>query len=81
PNLVRNISEAAGAPLISVCDLNVERLADLEILAFGSIEEWKQKSDEHPPLSAILVNVGGKKIDEPAVSEQIRKLASEFVAT
>src|SRR5689334_5971639 len=27
PNLVRNISEAAGAQLISVCDLNVERLA------------------------------------------------------
>ncbi|MBX4911569.1 MULTISPECIES: Gfo/Idh/MocA family oxidoreductase [Rhizobium] len=27
PNLVRNISEAAGAHLVSVCDLNVERLA------------------------------------------------------
>ena len=27
PNLVRNISEAAGAQLLSVCDLNVERLA------------------------------------------------------
>ncbi|MBY2919525.1 Gfo/Idh/MocA family protein [Rhizobium leguminosarum] len=27
PNLVRNISEAAGAHLVSVCDLNVDRLA------------------------------------------------------
>ncbi|MBY5564737.1 Gfo/Idh/MocA family protein [Rhizobium leguminosarum] len=27
PNLVRNISEAAGARLVSVCDLNVDRLA------------------------------------------------------
>ena len=55
--------------------------ADLQILAFGSIEEWKQKRDEYPPLSAILLNVGGKKIDEPAVSEQIRKLSSEFAST
>lgn len=55
--------------------------ADLQILAFGSIEEWKQKRDEYPPLSAILLNVGGKKIDEPTVSEQIRKLSSEFAST
>ncbi|MGO8264294.1 hypothetical protein ACC763_40080, partial [Rhizobium ruizarguesonis] len=45
-----------------------------QILAFGSIEEWKQKRDEYPPLSAILLNVGCKKIDEPAISEQIRNL-------
>lgn len=55
--------------------------ADLQILAFGSIEEWKQKRDEYAPLSAILLNVGGKKVDEPAVSEQIRKLSSEFAST
>lgn len=55
--------------------------ADLLILAFGSIEEWKQKRDEYPPLSAILLNVGGKKIDEPAVSQQIRSLSSEFGST
>ncbi|MFC5758047.1 response regulator transcription factor [Rhizobium sp. GCM10022189] len=53
---------------------------DLLILAFGSIEEWKQKCDEYPPLSAILLNIGGKKIDEPAVSGQIRSLAAEFGA-
>jgi len=51
---------------------------DLLILAFGTVEEWKQKRDEYPPLSAILLNIGGKKIDEPAVSEQIRSLSSEF---
>ncbi|MGO7594414.1 hypothetical protein AB9E13_35755, partial [Rhizobium leguminosarum] len=45
------------------------------------IEEWKHKRDEYPPLSAILLNVGGNKIDEPAISEQIRKLSSEFAST
>lgn len=55
--------------------------ADLLILAFGSIEEWKKKRDEYPPLSAILLNVGGKKVDEPTVSQQIRNLSSEFGAT
>ena len=54
---------------------------DLLILAFGSIEEWRQTRDEYPPLSAILLNVGGKNIDEPAVSEQIKSLSSEFAST
>ena len=27
PNLVRNLSEAAGTELIAVCDLNLDRLA------------------------------------------------------
>ncbi len=54
--------------------------SDLLILAFGSVEEWKQKSDEYPPLSAILLNIGGKKIDEPAVSGQIKNLSAEFGA-
>ncbi|ANL31293.1 LuxR family transcriptional regulator protein (plasmid) [Rhizobium phaseoli] len=55
--------------------------ADFQILAFGSIEEWKQKREEYPPLSAILLNVGGKMVDEPAVSEQIKSLSSEFAST
>ncbi|MBX4968764.1 response regulator transcription factor [Rhizobium binae] len=55
--------------------------ADFQILAFGSIEEWKQKREEYPPLSAILLNIGGKMVDEPAVSEQIKSLSSEFVST
>ncbi|MBB3657687.1 DNA-binding NarL/FixJ family response regulator [Rhizobium sp. BK650] len=53
---------------------------DLLILAFETIEEWKQKRNEYPPLSAILLNIGGKKIDEPSVSAQIRSLSSEFGA-
>jgi DNA-binding NarL/FixJ family response regulator len=54
--------------------------ADMLIFAYESITEWKQKSDD-PPLAAILLNVGGKDIDEPAVSEQIKRLTSEFTST
>lgn len=50
----------------------------MQVLAFGSIEEWKVKRDEYPPLAAILLNIGGKKIAEPSVTEEIRKLSSEF---
>ncbi|MFS8148255.1 LuxR C-terminal-related transcriptional regulator [Rhizobium sp. BR 249] len=54
---------------------------EFAIVAFGSIEEWKQKREEYPPLSAILLNVGGKMVDDPAVSEQIKSLSSEFAST
>lgn len=50
----------------------------MQVLAFGSIEEWKVKRDEHPPLAAILLNIGGKKVAEPSVAEEIRRLAAEF---
>jgi DNA-binding NarL/FixJ family response regulator len=55
--------------------------ADACVLAFGSIEEWKLVRDQHPPLLAILLSLGGKKLDEPAVSQQIKNLSSEFAST
>lgn len=54
---------------------------EMEVLAFGSIEEWKREKDLHPPLAAILLNVGGKRFTDPAVGENIRKLSSEFDST
>lgn len=53
---------------------------DMDVVAFGSMEEWKRKRHDYPPLAAILLNVGGRKIAEPAVSEEIKKLAAEFEA-
>lgn len=54
---------------------------EMEVLAFGSIEDWKREKDLHPPLAAILLNVGGKRVSDPAVGETIKKLASEFDKT
>lgn len=53
---------------------------DMDVVAFGSMEEWKRKRQDYPPLAAILLNVGGRKIVEPSVSEEIKKLAAEFEA-
>lgn len=53
---------------------------DMDVLAFATIDEWKRKRDEFPPLAAILLNVGSRKIAEPLVAEEIKKLASEFDA-
>lgn len=53
----------------------------MQVLAFGSIEEWKVKREEYPPLAAILLNIGGKKVAEPSVTEEIRKLSTEFETT
>jgi DNA-binding NarL/FixJ family response regulator len=53
---------------------------DMDVLAFGSMEEWERKRHDYPPLAAILLNVGGKKIAEPAVAEEIKRLSTALEA-
>jgi DNA-binding NarL/FixJ family response regulator len=50
----------------------------MDVLAMASIEEWKRKKDILPPLGAILINVGGRRNDDPAFAGEIVKLTSEF---
>lgn len=50
----------------------------MDVLAMMSIEEWKRKKDILPPLGAILLNVGGRKMDDPAFTSEIVKLTAEF---
>lgn len=50
----------------------------MDVLALGSIEEWKEKREKYPPPSAILLNVGGKTITNTVVAEGIRRLSAEF---
>ena len=52
----------------------------MEVLAFGSIQDWNSKQHKHPPLAAILLNVGGRKISDPDVSGEIVRLKTEFGA-
>jgi DNA-binding NarL/FixJ family response regulator len=54
---------------------------DLQILPFGSIDEWEKRREDYAPLSAILLNIGGKRVEDQAVSDQIRSLASRFTMT
>ncbi len=51
---------------------------DIKVLAVGSIEEWRRVKDQYPPLSAILLNVGGRNIADENVEDEIRKLVVGF---
>lgn len=55
--------------------------SEMEVLAYGSIEDWKRERDMHPPLAAILFNIGGRKVVEPEVTGEISRLTSEFRET
>ena len=55
--------------------------ADMDVLAHGSFAEWNQVYDLHPPLAAVLVNIGGRSLHDLSFAEEIRKLTSEFGAT
>lgn len=50
----------------------------MDVAALGSIEEWRREKDLHPPLTAILLNLGGKKVTDSSVANEITRLASEF---
>lgn len=53
---------------------------DMDVLAFGSMTEWERKRHDYPAVAAILLNIGGKKISDPAVADEIKKLSSTLEA-
>jgi DNA-binding NarL/FixJ family response regulator len=48
------------------------------ILTFESSKEWRQHREQDTPPSAILLNIADKKVDDPAVEQEITILASEL---
>lgn len=50
----------------------------MEVLAFGSMEEWKRVRDQFPPLAAILLHIGSKDVSDQQVGDEIRRLVAEF---
>ena len=50
----------------------------MEVSALASVEEWRKQKDLHPPLAAILLNLGGKKVTDANVAGEISRLAAEF---
>ena len=57
------------------------RRADMDVVALGSFAEWNRIRDLHPPLAAVILNIGGRSFSDPSVAEEIRKLVSECGAT
>ncbi|AWI60671.1 response regulator transcription factor [Sinorhizobium fredii] len=50
----------------------------LDVLAFGSVVEWRKAKDLHPPVAAILLNIGSRKVTDPTIAADIAQLATEF---
>ena len=50
----------------------------MAVAAMGTIEEWRRNRDRHPPLAAILFNLGGRKVTDHCIADEIRLISSEF---
>ncbi|MER8423367.1 response regulator transcription factor [Mesorhizobium sp. M1403] len=50
----------------------------MEIAAMGSIDEWRAKRGSAPPFSVILFNLGGRKVTDHGIADEIRHISSEF---
>lgn len=48
----------------------------MDVAAFGSIDEWREKKGARSPVGAVLLNIGARKVAE--VVADISRLASEF---
>ncbi|TIX97074.1 MAG: response regulator transcription factor, partial [Mesorhizobium sp.] len=56
----------------------VEHELGMAVAAMGSIEEWRSKKGSAPPLVAILFNLGGRKVTDHGIADEIRHISSEF---
>ena len=50
----------------------------MAVVAMGSIEDWRMKKGAAPPLAAILFNLGGRKVTDHGIADEIRHISSEF---
>ncbi|WP_265517251.1 helix-turn-helix transcriptional regulator [Nitratireductor luteus] len=50
----------------------------MDIVAVGSVTEWRDKEKTYPPLGAILLNVGEQNVMEGGIAKQIRELSADF---
>ncbi|NGO52946.1 response regulator transcription factor [Allomesorhizobium camelthorni] len=56
----------------------VDHELGMAVAAVGSIEEWRGKRATHPPLGAILFNLGGRRLTDPGIADEIRRISTEF---
>lgn len=50
----------------------------MTVTALGSMDEWNAKKASNPPLGAILYNLGARKVTAPGISEELKRISSEF---
>lgn len=56
----------------------IARGVGLEVLPVGRIDEYTARRDQLPPVCAILLNLGGRRVGDPQVGDEIRRLSAEF---
>lgn len=56
----------------------ISRGLDKEVFAVGSLDEWKREKDSHPPVEAILFNIGARRAHDAALATEMARLSSEF---
>lgn len=52
-----------------------------DILAYGSIREWKADASEKRGAAVVMLNLGGRKVTDPAVGAEIAALVAEVQPT
>ena len=50
----------------------------LNVLDYGSVEDWRPVQDQHPPLAAVLYNLGSRKVTEIDETNKIVKLTAQL---
>jgi DNA-binding NarL/FixJ family response regulator len=53
----------------------------LKVLPVGSLEALRRGREEQQPHGAIMLAVGARKLSDPALGEEIRRLVAEFAPT
>jgi DNA-binding NarL/FixJ family response regulator len=52
----------------------------MKVTAIASMQDWKNEEELHPPLTAILFNVGGHKFADQDLANEVTRLVCEFQA-
>lgn len=50
----------------------------MDVSTVASIDEWRREKQSHPRLCAILLNLGGRKVTDGNVANEIAQLTTEF---
>lgn len=50
----------------------------MEVTALDSIDDWRKQRELHDSLAAIVLNLGGRKITDANVTNEITRLTAEF---
>lgn len=50
----------------------------MAVTALGTMEDWRERKASHSPLGAILYNLGSRKVTDPNIPEELKRIASEF---